>query len=143
MSHLLKKQSMSVSTKNENVILTIGNVSLPMHFSHAFDLSKWIREKAASIKSVMNRARTIRSLGTLDTRPQFTPNANGGIHVKSKLNSWSEDDVTIEGRLICIQIKNKIIRLHFENALTISQWLRVRAKEAQRCVGDLRHWSKV
>jgi hypothetical protein len=34
--------------------------------------------------------------------------------------------------------------MHYEDALKVSQWLRVRAKEAKKRAGDVsRHWSVV
>lgn len=52
--------------------------------------------------------------------------------------------VTSEGELVAIQIGNSTLRLHYEDALKISQWIRVRAKEAKRRAGDMsRHWSSI
>lgn len=149
-SSILTKQGVAVSTKGEQVILTIGNVEIPMHFEQALDLSKWVRIEAALAKRPTGRAKTLRSLGVLRNleapAAKALPNSRGdsfGIHVKEKPKTWFREDVALEGRLVAIKLGVHILRLHFENALQVSQWLRVRAKEAQRVAGDNRHWSEV
>lgn len=48
------------------------------------------------------------------------------------------------GETVELQIGNAVIGLPYETALQLSQWLRVRAKEAKRLAGDQsRHWSVV
>jgi hypothetical protein len=48
-----------------------------------------------------------------------------------------------EGRLVVARIGSNTFRLHFENALTLSQWLRMRAKESRNRAGDTRHWEEI
>jgi len=46
--------------------------------------------------------------------------------------------------MVKLSIGNADIRMHYETALQLSQWLRVRAKESKRWAGDTsRHWSVV
>ena len=53
-------------------------------------------------------------------------------------------EVAAEGELVAITIGNSILRLHYEDALRIAQWIRFRAKEAKRWSGDnSRHWSAI
>jgi len=52
--------------------------------------------------------------------------------------------VAIEGDLVKLSIGNTDIRMPYETALQLSQWLRVRAKQAKRTAGDVsRHWSVI
>ncbi len=52
--------------------------------------------------------------------------------------------VEIEGDLVKLTIGNSDIRMPYETALQLSQWLRVRGKEAKRRAGDVsRHWSAI
>lgn len=52
--------------------------------------------------------------------------------------------VEIEGDLVKLSIGNSDIRMPYETALQLSQWLRVRGKEAKRKSGDVsRHWSAI
>jgi hypothetical protein len=53
-------------------------------------------------------------------------------------------EVTSEGELVAIRVGNSTLRIHYEDALKLSQWIRVRGKEAKRKAGDMsRHWSAI
>lgn len=53
-------------------------------------------------------------------------------------------EVRAEGELVCIKIGRDELRMHYEDAFKISQFIRVRAKQAKRSCGDTRrHWSSV
>jgi len=50
--------------------------------------------------------------------------------------------VESEGDLVVVHLGNVTVKLPYETALTLSQWIRMRAKEAKRAAGDTkRHWS--
>ncbi len=52
--------------------------------------------------------------------------------------------VAAEGELVVMHLGNVEVKLPYETALLLSQWLRVRAKQAKRFAGDTsRHWSAV
>lgn len=52
--------------------------------------------------------------------------------------------VTADGELVAIQIGSSTLRIHYEDALQLSQWIRVRAKQAKNACGDRsRHWSAI
>jgi hypothetical protein len=52
--------------------------------------------------------------------------------------------VSSEGDLVVMDLGNVQIKLPYETALLLSQWLRVRAKDAKRLAGDTsRHWSVI
>lgn len=144
----LLKRGVEVSAKGENVILRIGNVDLPMHYEHALDISRWIREEGRAAKALAGRGRVVSSLGTLhDASAKEKPlplysQGSAAIHVKTPLNKWRREDVFTQGRIVSIKIGGNVITLHFESALKVSQWIRLRAKEAKRIAGDTeRHWS--
>jgi len=62
----------------------------------------------------------------------------------SSLLSKQRIAVEIEGELVKLSIGNTDIKMPYETALQLSQWLRVRGKEAKRLAGDTsRHWSAV
>lgn len=53
-------------------------------------------------------------------------------------------EVSTDGEMVAIQIGSSTLKLHYEDALKISQWIRVRAKEAKNKAGDRsRHWSAI
>jgi hypothetical protein len=50
--------------------------------------------------------------------------------------------VASEGDLVVMTLGNVEVKLPYETAFLLSQWLRVRAKEGKRRAGDTgRHWS--
>jgi hypothetical protein len=52
--------------------------------------------------------------------------------------------VSTEGEMVKLSIGNAEIRMPYETAIQLSQWLRVRGKEAKRKAGDMsRHWSAI
>jgi hypothetical protein len=52
--------------------------------------------------------------------------------------------VSTEGTLVVLTVGNAELKMPYETALQLSQWLRVRAKEVKRLNGDMsRHWSVV
>ena len=52
--------------------------------------------------------------------------------------------VKAEGELVVMTLGNVEVKLPYETALLLSQWLRVHAKVAKRTAGDLsRHWSAI
>lgn len=64
------------------------------------------------------------------------------IHVKPSLLTQQKLEVGSEGEIVTITVGNSVLRMHYTDALQISQWIRVRAKEAKRRAGDVsRHWS--
>lgn len=66
------------------------------------------------------------------------------VVVKPSLLTPQHVAVNTEGELVTITVGNSTLKLHYESALKLSQWIRVRAKEAKRRAGDQsRHWSVV
>ncbi len=52
--------------------------------------------------------------------------------------------VSSEGDIVKMTLGNVELKLPYETALLLSQWLRMRAKEAKRRAGDSsRHWSVI
>ena len=52
--------------------------------------------------------------------------------------------VKAEGDLVVMTLGNVEVKLPYETALLLSQWLRVHAKSAKRTAGDIsRHWSVI
>ena len=66
------------------------------------------------------------------------------IHSKPSLLTQQNVSVEIEGELVVIKVGNSDLKMHYSDALQVSQWIRVRAKEAKHLAGDKsRHWSVV
>jgi len=66
------------------------------------------------------------------------------VIVKPSLMTKQQVAVGIDGELVTFTVGNSTLKMHYEEALKISQWLRVRAKQAKRLAGDVsRHWSAI
>jgi len=66
------------------------------------------------------------------------------IHSKPALLTPQTIVVTPVGEIVEIKIGNTVLSIHYEQALLLSQMIRLKAKEAKRLVGDSsRHWSVV
>lgn len=52
--------------------------------------------------------------------------------------------VRCKGELVELQIGDSTITMEYETAIQLSQWLRLRGKEAKQNAGDMsRHWSAI
>ena len=52
--------------------------------------------------------------------------------------------VSSEGDRVVLQLGNVEVKFGYEDALLLSQWIRLRAKESKRRAGDQsRHWSVI
>lgn len=79
----------------------------------------------------------------MDGAPQ-APALHLGPRSPSALMSKMQVQVGAEGDLVTLQIGNVSMKMSYEAALQLSQWLRVRAKQAKRAAGDQsRHWSAI
>lgn len=64
--------------------------------------------------------------------------------VNSPLLSRQRISVQARGDMVRLSIGNADIDMPYETAIQLSQWLRVRGKEAKRQAGDMsRHWSAI
>ena len=64
--------------------------------------------------------------------------------VNSPLLSRQRISVSARGDMVRLSIGNADIDMPYETAIQLSQWLRVRGKEAKRQAGDMsRHWSAI
>ena len=64
------------------------------------------------------------------------------VIVKPSLLTPQHLEVTAENDLVVITVGNSTMKMRYEDALKISQWIRLRAKQAKAFVGDhSRHWS--
>lgn len=53
-------------------------------------------------------------------------------------------EVRQHGELVEIQVGSQVMRMGYEDALKLSQWIRLRAKQAKQFAGDTkRDWSVV
>jgi len=64
--------------------------------------------------------------------------------VRNELLTQQRIAVESEGENVVMHLGNIEVRLPYETALLLSQWVRMRAKEAKRFAGDTsHHWSLI
>ena len=64
------------------------------------------------------------------------------VIVRPSLLTPQKIAVGTEGELVTITVGNSTLKMGYEDALKLSQWIRTRAKQAKRFAGDQsRHWS--
>jgi len=52
--------------------------------------------------------------------------------------------VRAEGELVVLRIGDSELKMGYETAIKLSQWLRLRGKQAKKAAGDMsRHWSAI
>lgn len=68
------------------------------------------------------------------------------INLVTKKSLLSPHKVAVDyhGEIVRIKIGNSTLELHYEAALKLSQWIRIRAKQCKKEAGDMsRHWSVI
>ena len=66
--------------------------------------------------------------------------------VGSRPDTLSKKQIAVgsEHDMVVIKVGNIRWKMKYEDALLLSQWIRIRAKEAKRRAGDIsRHWSAI
>lgn len=124
-------------------MLTIGNVVTSMHFADALRLSlDLLRTGRHARKTAGVRWSNIRIGGSLTNLEEKVvpsrfakkpPAPTPGNQLRAK---WV-------GHSVDLTIGGSTARLSWDAALSISQWLRVRGKEARNDAGEHAHWLEI
>jgi hypothetical protein len=144
---VLTQQRIAVASVRDRVTLEIGNWSRSMDYEVALLLSWWMQKHAREARKFAGHLGfALRVAGTLhdaskpDAGQPFNP--LGVRQVNADLLKLHQVSVRRDGQTVCVKIGADEATLPYAAALTIAQWLRMRAKESKRRAGDLeRHWS--
>lgn len=146
---ILTQQRIEVASVRDRVNLEIGNWSRSMDYEVALLLSWWMQKHArAARKWAGHLGFALRASGTLhdankpDAGQPFNPLRVR--EVNADLLKLHQVTVRRDGQTVCVAFGADEVALPYQAALTIAQWLRLRAKESKRRAGDLsRHWSLI
>lgn len=133
-------QLVSVTSRGALVILAIGNVVRSLEFDVALRVAEEMSQAAKLAKRKCGDAsRRYRTAGTLH-------DATAEKEAVSRFNRstperLSEIEAYTDGFVVNLRVGRDILGIPYEAALTISQWIRLRAKEARNAVGETAHWS--
>ena len=149
---LLQRLSVDVSSVGEHVLLAMGSSRWTFQYTHALQLSRWLYLAGCAAKrAAVDMSRKWSALGTLhnanhpkgpDAGQPFT---HGKVYpVNRNALPLAKIGVRNQGTLVQMKLGADTATLSYEAALTIAQWLRLRAKESKRRAGDIaRHWSEI
>jgi hypothetical protein len=141
-----------VKSLGEDVVLSIGSYSRRMHFEAAILLAHWMSRCARAAKSWTGHThRRLYAVGTLhDASAKDWLNAgqpNDPRHVaRVNRDLLRRENILVRQNMamVVLELDSASAEMTHQAAQTISQWIRLKAKESQMRAGDLtRHWSKV
>lgn len=131
------------------MVLAMGSMRWTFGFETALKLSALMRLAAKDAKRFTgDTSHSYRVVGRLhdagkgpDADQPFTP---GKVYpVAREVISAPQIEVRQEQGVVCVRFKRDEAKLPYNAALTIAQWVRLRAKESKTRAGDKRHWSNV
>ncbi len=144
---LLQQQPVIIAASGDNVVISLGNVTKTLHFETALATSRSMRMSARDARrSAGDTSHRWGVSGTLHDAAREGRRAalrEKVRNVNRELLKASAVAVSNEGALVVWKLGTTTVKLPYNAAFTISQWIRLRAKEAQKTAGDIRHWATV
>lgn len=146
---MLTQQMVQVQSLGEDVQLEMGNCQWRMHYEAALSLSTAMRKSAKVAKiAAGDMSRTIGVTGTLHDAEKGInhgqPHTPNGVRKVKDMTTANKMHVKTEGTLVLVKLGATEVKMPYQAAFTISQWIRLRAKESKQRAGDLnRHWSAI
>lgn len=145
---MFTQSRIEVSSVGESVTLEIGNWRRSMDYETALLLSWWMTKCARMARKWTGSGAQMLACATLsdaekpDAGQPFNP-----LRVRTVLPDALKAEqirTDVERDLVVVAFGADEMRLPHKAALTIAQWIRMRAKESKRRAGDLgRHWSVI
>lgn len=144
MSALLREQRVELACKGELVVLKMGNVELSIEFPLALQIATVMKHEARMAKLYAGiQWRTTTALGTLHDAAAEKPKRKRFMEVLPERLNAKDVDIRAQGQMVMVRFGHIKAGLPFAAAETISQWIRLRGKEAKRNAGELAHWSSI
>lgn len=143
-------QLVKVDSVGEHVSLALGNWSRQIHYETAILLAHWMHVRGREAKRFTSRGGfSLQTTGTLhdaekgpDAGQPFT--FNRVRTVSRDLLKLDDIEVRQDGTNVALKFGNTEMAIPYAAAITISQWIRLRAKECKRRAGDvIRHHSVI
>lgn len=144
MTDLLRKTKIEVAARGELVVLTLGNLDFSIEFPLALALAASMRYHAAIAKAnAGHEGRGLHVFGVLTDASAPAMRRRRFANSLPELLNPRGLDVRADGALVVVTIGRTTARLPYKTARIISQWIRVRGKEAKTSAGEPAHWSKI
>lgn len=142
-------QLVQVQSVGEHVTLAIGNWQRQIHYESAILLAWWMLRRGREAKRwAGTTSRTLYGIGTLHdaSNPNFDAGQPLTLRRQVSRDLLKIEQIEVEQRNaeVLLRFGRDEIAVPWKAALTISQWLRQRAKESKRRAGDTdRHWNRI
>jgi hypothetical protein len=140
---VLNKTWLEVGCRGDLVILTMGNLQFAIEFPLALRIATAMKWQARIAK--LHSGRDDRAFHVLGMLHDATPGQARRLRKRDRLPELLRPhglDISTSGQLVVFKIGKATAQLPFDVANTLSQWIRVRGKEAKRNAGELAHWSR-
>ena len=144
MSTLLTREYAAVGCQGEVVFFRLGNLVFSMEFPVALYLSAVMRHQAQLAKlhsGIITRG--YYCVGVLSDLSAPKPKRKRFMEKLPQLLKAKGISVDTEGRMVILKIDRMTAKFSYQTARMISQWLRVRGKEAKGKAGEKAHWSEL
>jgi len=144
LTSLLRPGVIAVEARGELVLLRIGDFRASLEFSTALELSVALKAEARAAKrSAGDDSHRYSTMGALhDAAAEKARPSRFAAKLPERLAAKALR-VTQEGALVALTINRTTARMPYQAALQLSQWLRVRGKEARNAAGESAHWSQI
>lgn len=138
---IAQQMGVEVSTAGELVVLKIGNLGFSLHFATALKLSLELLESGRTVRRLFGQKTNYRVAGALtDAAAEKVKPSRFAAKPPPELK-----DVGAEacGRLVRLRLGAINADMPFEAALAMSQWLRIRGKEARNSINEKENWHRI
>ncbi len=144
MSDLLTRHQIAVGCQDEFVILQVSGSVWRLHFPFALQISAAMKHEARVAKRATGlHLRLETALGTLHNATPEKQKPKRFMQTLPKILKAYEAAVEARGTSVFVKLGPCELGLPWEVCFILSQWIRLKGKEAKRNAGEMAHWSKV
>ena len=144
MSSIAQAMAVEFATLGELVVISIGNVAFSVEFNVALRVSAEMLEAARTAKRAANDSnRRFRVAGHLqDVEAEKVALSRWNRAAPPRLKT---QDVSVRpvGTQVAWRLGKTVAEIPYEAALTFSQWLRIRGKEARNNAKESANWLEI
>lgn len=147
MSDLLRQHAVAVGCRGELVTLQLGNLEYAIEFDLALQCAAVMRHQTGIAKlnaGIPTNVRGLQALGVL--HDSSAPRAKRKRFIEvilPRLLRRKDLECYAEGQFVVLKIRRTVAKMPWPVTRKLSQWLRVRGKEAKRAAGEHAHWSQL
>jgi hypothetical protein len=144
MPNLLLSRPFAVSAAGSLVVLRVVSSAWSLEFHVALMVAAALRYHArlAKLNAGIDE-RGFHTIGVLHDATAPKPKRKRFIDKLPELLRPHRLNVRTEGAMVMLSVQGHLIGLTYKGARTLSQWMRVRGKEAKRNAGEPARWDQI